>query len=75
MEMRHHFCKKILPISWQSHHKKFDGLQCEIQMVLFAPWAHKPILKEHGLVQTNTIAFGSWKAHKYVEGQGHFSML
>jgi hypothetical protein len=42
---------------------------------LFAPWAHKPILKEHGLVQTNTIAFGSWKAHKYVEGQGHFSML
>jgi len=33
METRHHFCKKILPISWQSHHKKIDGLQCEIQMV------------------------------------------
>jgi hypothetical protein len=31
---------------------------------LFAPWAHKPILKAHGLVQTYTIAFGSWNAHK-----------
>jgi hypothetical protein len=33
MEMRPFFQKKEkkLPISWQSHHKTIDGLQCEIQ--------------------------------------------
>ncbi len=76
MEMRPFFSKKIHPNFMANLTTKIHGLQCEIQWLnLFAPRAHKPILKEHRLLRTYTIAFGSWKAHKYVQGQGHFLML
>jgi hypothetical protein len=62
----------ILLISWQSHHKKIDGLQCEIQWLnIFCTmgtqtidfFKHTPLLLAHG------------EPTKYVEGQGHFLML